>query len=245
MKMLLRFVIVTFVSILGILSVDAQGTYLGLKGGVSFPNLSSGSKNQNPLANGYKSMVGGDFGLVAVFPINDWFSIQPEIDYSQQGGTHKGLQAIPNSYPPPTYLYANFKNVAHLNYLLVPIMARFDFKLGEKFKFFASAGGFAGFLLSAKQVSSGSSPIYYDQGGTTQVAPTQSFDRTTDIKSDEHTFNVGAIAAVGFSHDIPGGKLFIDGGFNYGFIRIQKSSDNGTNYTGAGNMHIGYLYKLK
>ncbi len=220
--------------------------FIGAKGGISIPNLTSGSNNQNPLSNGYSSRLGADFGVLAEFQINKWFSIQPEIDYSAQGGKHNGLQAIPNPFGSmPPYLYANFKNEARLNYLLVPVTGRFNFKVGEKFTIYANAGAFAGFILTAKTVSTGSSYVYADQAGQQPVSPApESFDTTQSIKSSVHKVNVGIIGAIGISYKAGPGKIFIEGGGNYGFINIQKYAADGTNYTGAATAHIGYEYAL-
>ena len=59
--------------------------YAGFKGGISIPNLTAGSNNQNPLSDGYSSRTGGDFGLLATFQFNKWIAFQPEIIYSEQG----------------------------------------------------------------------------------------------------------------------------------------------------------------
>ena len=220
--------------------------YIGVKGGICIPNLSAGSNNENPLSNGYSSRTGSDFGVLATLQFSKWLSLQPEIIYSQQGGKHNGLQAIPNPYGSvPPYFYADFKNTAKLNYLQVPIMARFDFRLQKKLNLYANAGGFTGFLLSAKSVSNGSSFIYADEAGKQPVTPSaQSFDSTSDIKSSVHKFNAGVIGAIGFSYQFASGKIFIEGGGNYGFINIQKFKEDGKNYSGAATIHIGYLYRL-
>jgi hypothetical protein len=247
MKQQLRFIFLCIIICFGVFSLQAQiKTYVGVKGGICIPNLSAGSNNQNPLSNGYSSRTGADFGVLAILQFNKWLAFQPEIIYSQQGGKHNGLQAIPNPYGSmPPYFYADFKNTAKLNYLLVPLMARFDITLQKKLNLFFNAGGFAGFLLSAKSVSKGSSIIYADDKATQPVSPSaQSFDSTEDIKGSINKFNVGVIGAVGLSYESGFGKIFIEGGGNYGFINIQKFKEDGTNYSGAATIHIGYLHSL-
>ena len=221
--------------------------YVGFKGGLCIPNLSAGSDNKNPLSNGYSSRTGGDFGILAICQFNQWLAFQPEIIYSQQGGKHNGLQAITNPYGSvPPYFYADFKNTAKLNYLQVPLMARFDFRLQRKLDLFANAGGFAEFLLSAKSISTGTSYIYSDPTGHQPVSPSaQSFDSTDDIKGSIHKFNAGVIGAIGLSYQFNFGKIFIEGGGNYGFINIQKYIADGRNYAGAATIHLGYLHSLR
>ena len=250
MKRLLYQFVLVLVSCFIISSAYAQHDtyYLGLKGGISIPNLSAGSGNQNPLSDGFSSRLGADFGVLAEFPITKTFSIQPEIDYSGQGGKHDGLQAVPNQDPniPVPYLYANYKNVARVNYLQIPILAKFNFRLSDKWKFYVDAGPYAGFLLGAKEITSGSSYLYLtDSSGAQPVSPQpESFDSTQSIKSQINTFNFGIVGLIGFSYKVGGGRLFIEGGGSYGFINIQKYASDGTNYSGAAVAHIGYEYAL-
>src|ERR1700694_5115438 len=98
-------------------NVDAQNVALGIRGGISIPNLSAGSNNQNPLNTGYSSRLGPGVGGFAEFKFCDLFSIQPMLEYSSQGGKKNGLQAFPTPAqfaplfqpnPPPTYLYAHY-----------------------------------------------------------------------------------------------------------------------------------------
>src|SRR6218665_2553050 len=68
---------------------------LGFKGGLSIPNLTAASSN--PLNNGYGSRVGADVGAFVEFHISKHFSLQPQIEYSSQGGIRNGYQAFPIS----------------------------------------------------------------------------------------------------------------------------------------------------
>jgi hypothetical protein len=234
----------------------AQKFSLGARGGISIPNLSAGGSNNNPLNTGYKSRFGPDFGIFGEFIISDLFSLQPMIEYSSQGGKKSGLQAFPTppdyaAYfqpgPAPTYLYADFKSEAKLNYLLIPLLAKFGWNLKpmSPVRIYIDAGPFVGFLLSAKQVTSGSSNIYGDSGGQQPLTQSaQSFDATDDIKSQLNKTNIGVEGNVGISYLMGKSNIFIEGGFNYGFLNIQKGTANGKNNTGAGTVSLGYAYRL-
>ena len=149
----------------------------------------------------------------------------------------------------PTYLYANFKTVARLNYLELPVMIKYSIPLNEKFDFFINAGPYAGLLLSAKNVSSGTGNVYLDAQETQQI-PTQllpqpvSFAGTQDIKSSLKQFNTGIQGGVGISLKIKNNLLFFAASGNYGFIAIQKNSSDGQNNTGAATATLGYLIKF-
>ncbi|HUZ57954.1 MAG TPA: outer membrane beta-barrel protein [Hanamia sp.] len=233
---------------------DAQNFSLGVRSGLSIPNLTAGGSESNPLNTGYKSRLGPDEAITGEYHLSSLFSLEAMLEYSSQGGKKTGMQAFPTPsamaamFPPgeaPTYLYANFKSEAKLNYLLVPILAKFGWKLSSHspVRIFFDAGPFAGFLLSAHQVTSGSSMIYLDQQGQQPASQSpQSFDANNDIKDQLNTFNFGVSGNVGFAYNFAKSNIYIEGGGNYGFLNIQKGTANGKNNTGAGTIALGYAY---
>lgn len=250
-------ILFSFILTVFILHSSAQKITLGVRGGISIPNLSAGGSMNNPLNTGYSSRLGPDVAAFLKCRISNNFSLEPMLEYSAQGGKKDGLQALPTPpelapffqpNPAPPYLYANFNSVAKMNYLLVPLLARFDWPLAKKspFSFYAAAGPFAGILLNAKQVTSGSSLFYLDEAGTQPLTQEpNSFDNTTDIKNDLHKGNFGLCANIGFSYSFGYNAIFVEAGGNYGFSNIQKGTANGKNQTGAAVIGIGYSYSLK
>lgn len=226
--------------------IYGQSFTLGFRSGVSIPNLSASGSQTNPLNSGYSSRIGPDEAIFGEYHLSSRFSLEALLEYSSQGGKKNGMQAFPNpNGDTPPYLYANFKSEAKLNYLLVPILAKYNWKLGSNspLRFYVDAGPFAGFLLSAHQVTSGSSNIYVDMAGQQPITPSpQSFDATNNIKNQLNTFNFGVSGNVGFAYHFGENNIFIEGGGNYGFLNIQKGTANGKNQTGAGTVAIGYGY---
>lgn len=237
--------------------IYGQSFTLGVRSGISIPNLSAGGSENNPLNSGYSSRIGPDEAIFGEFHLSSRFSLEAMLEYSSQGGKKDGMQAFPT--PPqmasmfpgnqaPTYLYANFKSEAKLNYLLVPILAKYNWKLGSNspLRLYVDAGPFAGFLLSAHQVTSGSSDIYLDPKGQTPLPPPApqpyNFDNNNNIKDQLNTFNFGVSGNVGLAYHFGKSDIFIEGGGNYGFLNIQKGTANGKNNTGAGTAAIGYGY---
>lgn len=234
----------------------AQNFSLGARGGISIPNLTAGGSEKNPLNQGYKSRFGADAGIFAENHFSSLFSLQIMLEYSSQGGKKNGMQAFPT--PPemtamfpagqaPKYLYANYNSEAKLNYLLVPVLAKFSWGISRNrpLKIYADAGPFAGFLLAAHQVTKGSSIIYLDQQAQQPISPgPQSFDANNDIKDQLNTFNFGVSGNVGFAYGAGRSRIFIEGGGNYGFLNIQKGTANGKNNTGAATVDIGYAYSI-
>ncbi len=243
----------------------AQKITLGVKGGLSIPNLTGGG-SETPLNAGYSSRMGADGGIYAEYHVSKPFSVSVGLEYSSQGGQKNKFQAYTTPAqlaplfpsPAPTYLYSDFKSVAKLDYLLVPVLARYTWKISKKspLKIYAAFGPFAGFLLNAHQVTSGSSPIsMMNPDGKTYtqliIPPATTpksvpFDATTSIKDSLNTLNVGICGMVGISYSFnKKHTIFIEGGGNYGFMSIQKGSANGKNNTGAGVVTFGYAYTLQ
>lgn len=97
---------VLFVFMLGFsVAVQAQGISLGAKGGLNVANVGGDDvTNNNALARFYL----GGFANVAV---NEKFSIQPELVYSQQGANFE---------------IGSFDADAELDYLNLPVMLRYN-----------------------------------------------------------------------------------------------------------------------
>lgn len=256
MKKGIRFyIIILFLSV--ILAAQSQDISIGVKGGISIPNLSAGG-SKTPVNTGYQSRLGPDAALYAQFHLSDAFSIQPMLEYSSQGGKKKGLQAFTtpaeaafyfqfNNQPVPPYLYGNYSNEVKLNYLMMPVLAKYELTLGSSsFHLYADAGPFASLLLSARSVTSGSSVIYTDAQGTQPLSDLGSFpfDYDSGIVNSLHKFNAGIEGHLGVSYTAGSATLFAEGGGNYGFINIQKNEADGKNNVGAVVVMAGISFRL-
>ncbi len=237
----------------------AQNVAIGIQGGISIPNLSAGSSNQNPLNTGYSSRSGPDLGVYAEFKFSDLFSLQPVLEYSAQGGKKDGLQAFPTppqiaagfqqqGQPAPTYLYDNANSAAKINYLMLPVLAKFGWNFkSSPLRIYADAGPFFGYLLSAHQVISNSGGFYLDPQGTQPLAfpgAPSNINSDTDIKDQLHKANFGIEGNIGLAYKFSKSYIFIQGGGNYGFLNIQKGTANGKNNIGAGSAALGYSFWL-
>lgn len=239
--------------------------YVGFKGGISIPNLTSGSA-QSDWDEGYSSRIGPNVGVLAEFQFSPLFSIQPEVNYIGEGGKRNGIQpfSIPDEYvaiyqqafqTDKDYTYADFNNVSRINYIQIPVMAKVNFPLNQNgtLKFFAQVGPYVSFLVSAKQIiKSNDFKVYTDIEGKNQVPAelvSQFFgtklDTTVDAKNELYKTNVGVQGGVGLSLDYGPGKFFIEGGGNYGFIKIQKGNKHGKNNIGAGTIALGYAIDIR
>ena len=231
-----------------------QQVQIGIKGGLSLPNLSS--TGGSAVSKGYKTISGPDFALVADFPVAEKISVEAGLEWSTQGGQKTGLQTIPASpelaqyFPPGTsaqYLYANFTSTVRLQYLMLPILLKYTMDLDQKdhWKLYWDGGIFGALLITAKGSAVGSGNVFFDKEETNQVgSATVQFDSTGDIKNQLHKGNFGLEGNIGLLYKGKSISAFVEGGANFGFINLQKSDQNGMNRTGALVFRIGIFAAL-
>lgn len=228
---------------------------IGVQGGLSVPELSGGN---NELSQGYTSRLAPNFGITAEFAVTDRFSIQPQINFDGQGGQRNGFQPITSTELPPLpsggYYYADFKNTSVLNYIEIPVLAKYTFGSGG-LGFDVSAGPYVGFLLNATQNTSGMSTIYVDKNGTPLEisvggggyvpVPPESFNASTDVASSIHEVNVGIAGGAGITFPVMGRtRISLDVRGLYGLTDIQRYTQDGTSHTGNLIISLGYSYEL-
>jgi Outer membrane protein beta-barrel domain len=244
-----------FFSFFSIENNQAQNIQFGMKGGLSLPNLTSSGGSD--VSKGYKTISGPDFALFSDYKLSEKFSLETSLEWSTQGGQKSGLQTIPASpeltqyFPPGSdakYLYANFTSTVRLQYLMLPVLLKYNMNPGNSghWKIYVDGGIFGGLLLTAKASAAGSSKVYFDKNETQQVANVNvQFDSTGDIKNQLHKGNFGIEGNLGLLYQMKSTSVFVEGGGNYGFIDLQKNSQNGINHTGALMFRIGILISLK
>jgi len=233
------------------LSANGGDWRIGAHGGLSVPQLSSGG---NEVSTGYCSILAPSFGVTTEYCLADRLSVLIEANHSGQGGARNGFQPItqvPDGILPlGQYLYADFDNRCELTYLEIPVMLRYQWISGGKWHFFAEGGLYAGFLLSAKQKTSGYGQIYSDPGQTDTIfkgtqLPKVSFDANTDIMDDLNKFNWGITAGAGVAYSLNKvSRIYLDIRGEYGLIALQKDKLNGESNTGCALFLLGYDYSF-
>ena len=220
-------------------SANAQDWWIGARGGPSIPQLSGGG---NEVSKGYSSILAPNFGLVVERTFTGNFSLLAEIDYSGQGGQRNGLQPVVNG--PPPYLYANFRNKSELDYLEIPVLAKYEWALDDNWRLFVEGGPYVGYLLRAMQYTRGSSPLYLDSAGTIEVAPSQSFHADTNNRDSLNKINAGAMAGAGIGYLLtPADMIYFDVRGEYGLTTVQKNTaQDGRSNTGSAAFLFGYKH---
>jgi len=246
---LLATILVIFLA--GVESSFSNQFRIEIHGGLSIPNIRGGNTIQSQ---GYTSRLGPFFGISGECMLTNRFSLCGEVNYVSQGGKRNGMQPItPDQVgglplPPDLTLYANFHNETIIDYVEIPLMAKFNW--GRTWRVFAGAGPYIGFRVRAKTVTSGMSSLYLDSSGTPLIIPPAneplppvSFDATTDVKSEIHPINVGISGGVGLEAPFGPGDIVLSARFSVGLTNIQKNPEvNGKNNTGAAIVFVGYVY---
>ncbi len=227
--------------LLSVASYAQKNTFtVGARGGVNISKLCCGSMELNE---DYKFGEGPSFGLTAAYGVSKHFSIAAELDWTTQGGKKNGMQAV-NPGSNGSVLYADFDNKTVLNYLELPIMARVTF--GDKFKYYINAGPYIGYLLSARNVTAGSSMLYSDKAGShVEYASIQSFESDKKATDQFTTINYGLTGGVGAGYMFAKHGLWLDGRYVMGIPNVRKNTAiNGENSTGSIMVGIMYTYNL-
>jgi hypothetical protein len=226
---------------------------LGAFGGLNIPKLTGGGGN--PLSEGWSSSKGGAFGLSFTWNTTQQLALSADVYYSGEGGQRNGMQALDGSsldpqVPAGTYFYADYNNESRLNYINVPVMARYYFPLSKFFRVYLNLGPYVGFLLNAKQITSGSSVVYADASGiqpisydqqTGQIVPVP-FDANTDITNKINRVNFGLIGGAGITQKVGFGEIILNLRGDYGLSNIQRYLQDGKNH--IGNLLISFGYSV-
>jgi hypothetical protein len=250
-----RLIVISFVLVCS-MSLIAQSSSessvspftVGAFGGLNIPDLTGGGGN--PLSSNWSSRSGLAYGLTFNWNTGTHFAWRVDVLYSSEGGQHNGMQALPASSinaaaPANTYYYANYNNASIMNYVEIPVMAKYSFPLSRSSRFYVDFGPYVGFLLNAKQKTSGSSPVYEDAAGTIPLTPfVVPFDASTDITDQIHTVNYGLTGGIGFSQEVGFGSVFVDFRGAYGLTVVQKYSADGSNHIGNLLLSLGYSIPL-
>lgn len=256
---------------------------IGAKAGYSIGRITDDS--DNIYTEDYESTSGVDVGVFVEYPTSDLFSLQLEVLYTQRGGERTGLQPIPTAaledfgsliqlnymlhlqgkdpVSDTNPLYADFKNVSELRYIEIPLLGKLGW--GDTWRFYVEAGPYVGFLVSSKQITSGTSLITLDSEGRDPLrvlnpihdptdsstgplwvpVPPQDFDADTDTKEELNAYNVGFHAGSGLIRRInEKHEVYLGFRGSWGARPIQKDEVFGKSHVGGLVFSLGYAFTL-
>ena len=114
------FIVLSLLVIPGLLQskLFSQSVMVGVKGGLSFPQLKGGN---SPQSEGYTSRSAATFGGFINYELSSRFTLQGEVLFSGQGGKRNGMQPIFSEnlsglpVPADINLHADFQNETVIN----------------------------------------------------------------------------------------------------------------------------------
>ncbi len=247
----------------------AQETKVGVRLGVGLPSIES--TDDNIFSTGFETVAGFDGGAFLDLGITNNFSLKFELAYARKGGVRNGLQPIPPPLVPPEFepitqgeiIYADFDNTAVFSYITVPILAKYEWHLDEKWGVYANAGVYLDFIVQPRQETAGTTSLFFDPDGNIPVqipinpqdppqdwvlvpVPPIDFTNDTDLSEDLESINFGVMLGGGVTYAVsPKSELLFDIRGAYGFIPVQKDTETyGEVNIGSVVFSLGYAITL-
>lgn len=205
-------------------TVQSQEIPLGVKAGINFASI--GGDDVEDVDGRTNFHIGG---LVEI-PLNEKFSIQPEILYSGQGAQMEYSESFTEM---GMELFVKAKQKLKMDYINVPIMAKYYIIPGLA----VEAGPQVGFLVSAKLESEaeikGDFPqeyndMFYD-----------AFKSNEDVKDELNTLDFAI--GLGASYRLDMG-VFFGLRYNLGLSNIHKESGDLKNRNNIFQISAGYSF---
>jgi hypothetical protein len=227
---------------------------VGLNAGSSIPNLRDNGGND--VSKGWSSRLAPFFGLSADLAMTPAFSLEMDVNYAAQGGKRNGMQPLPFSSPEldallqgtpyeGATLYSDLKTTAKLDYVEIPVLAKYHFGLAKRF--FVGAGPYVGLLLAAKTDASGPGAIYVAGGAQELPNPGgwSPIDVRYDNKPDLRDWNWGIQGGAGYQQPYGPGLLGLTIRGGLGLMNLQRDTAvNGKSSTGVLVIALGYSARL-
>ena len=174
--------------------VTAGKTSFGIKVGINTSNAAGTPEGWDDSIEWKTGITAGAF---VKFAINENFSLQPEILYTQKGFGSSLIDGI---------IDVDMK--VSLDYFELPFLARYAFSAGEKFRPVLFAG-----------------PSFAYCFGSTLTVSSWIFSGDVDISSITHTTDFGLVLGGGFDYAMDRGILIFDARFTYNVTKVILSGD--------------------
>ncbi len=259
--------LIVLIAVIFSVSISAQSRKVGVRLGVGMPDLKS--LDDNIFSSGFKSVAGFDGGVFLDYGLTENFSIRTELAIARRGGERKGVQPIPGSLLDPALdlitmgrtVYAEFDNRAEFTYIEIPVLAKYEWHLGDRWGVYVNGGFYVDFITNPTQKTSGTSQLFYDIDRTLPVQvptnpqdppqdwilvdlPPQDFNTESDINKDVANMDFGAMLGVGATYAFDSkNEIIADIRGSYGFIPLQNDTETyGNVHMGSLTFSLGYAY---
>jgi hypothetical protein len=185
---------------------QSRAVQFGLKGGLNWSKYASPTASVPADEYISKYNMGWLIGGFYNFKLSDQFSIQPEIYYTRIG--EKETNPLLTGLVMLAAVGATYKEL--LDYIQVPVLAKFKVLRKGPFSPFLQAGPYLGFLLSGKYKTFDASGAVLFQG---------------DLKQYYKTLDFGLAFSGGLEYEMGNKLVFLEFRYNLGLTNIEKETD--------------------
>lgn len=229
-----------------VFSVAAYGqTAVGIKGGLNFSNINHGQDLDERFDDVSRPFqIGFNFGLGADFYVGETFSLYTELMFTQKGESYEGTGTVND--PVAGNIQVREETEVTLNYLELPILARFKF--GDMSKFYINVGPTVGYWLG------GNVEYEFERGDDTESFEDRiEFKNRDEITSDDrgnvlanedvNRLEIGAAIGTGA---MLGEKFNIDFRYTMGLTGIHENAGWNQDDSWKNNVlsfSIGYFFR--
>jgi len=181
-------------------------TSIGIRGGITYSNVPEPSAISGIVPD-FKFITGKSFAVVADIGINNQFSFQPELAYTEKGfAIREGFDV--NLFEVPIPL--GVKAITKVNYIEAPLLAKYKFG-NEKVGAYLMAGPTLGYATGGRF-----------QTKAQILIDINLIDRKLDLDNlGYERFEVGGTVGAGVNFNTNnGGSFFIDARYTKGFTNV-------------------------
>ncbi len=172
----------------------AGKTSFGIKAGINMSNAAGGPEEWD---DSIEMKTGITAGAFVNFAINENFSLQPELLYTQKGFKSALIDGI---------IDVDLK--VSLDYFELPLLAKYTFSARNKFRPILFAG-----------------PSFAYCFGSTLTVSSWILSADIDFSSLTHTTDFGIVLGGGFDYETSKGTVIFDARFTYNFTKVILSGD--------------------
>ena len=210
MKKLLLCAVLAFISSTQLQAQEKGTIELGVGGGISFAIISDIEGE-----NSTKSRTAINFGGSGEYYFSDRWGIKMSLIYDSKGWGDGFVDAVDT--------FGNFQRTSadfKLNYLTIPVMANWHF--GSTRKWYLNFGGYAGFLLNAKETAFGN-----------------------DVKEGLNTTDFGLAFGIGYKFPITEKiKIYIEYQEQFGLVDAFENNTGDAITNRRSSFNVGALFNL-
>jgi len=170
----------------------ASETRFGIKAGISTTNAYNVAEGWDDAIDWKTGLTGG---ILVNYAFNECFSLQPELLYVQ-----KGFGSV--------LLEDYIDLTVSLDYFELPVLAKYTFLPGKKFRPALFAG-----------------PSFAYCSSSTLTVSALIFSADIDFSSLTHVTDFGFILGGGFDYELENGTIVVDARFDWGLTNVIMSGD--------------------